>query len=187
MSVRCKVAVISISLTLLVAKSATASMLPPADFKPTSRTVGIGLGYGGGVAVDLGIERNLSAGISFGYLAAPIGNRFDLRLLYQFVNGESKSLTIAGIIGLWADTGFADSPFPFLPPLEGGFALSYPITPQLITRLNLVVPLFSPRRPFDIFGGPAAGVELGYRLRPNLEGTIGLNGQGNLIGLRFHI
>ncbi len=164
---------------------ARASMLPQADFDARARTVGLGLGYGGGVSLDWGLGGGLMAGISAARMLGPVGNRLDARVLYQFVDGERKGLSISGILGLWADTGFLGSPFPFLPPVEGGFGLAYPLLPQLVARLNLVVPLFAPQRAFDVFGGPAAGLEMGYRFGPNLEATLGLNGQGNLLGLRL--
>lgn len=165
---------------------AQASTLPGADFAPDTRTLGVGVGYGGGLAFDWSVGKGLMAGFSAARLTAPLGNRVDVRLLYQFIDGGRNGLSIAGIVGLWADTGFSGSPFPFLPPIEGGFGLAYPITQQLTARLNLVVPLFSPLRAFDVFGGPAAGLEMGYRFQPNFEGTLGLNGQGNLLGLRLN-
>ena len=164
---------------------ADASLLPGADFDSEGRTLGLGIGYGGGLSLDWGLGKGILAGISAAQLMAPLGSRVDIRMLYQFIDGERKGLSIAGIIGLWADTGFTGSPFPFMPPLEGGFGIAYPLTPGLTARLNLVVPLFAPRRPFDAFGGPAPGLEMGYRFRPNLEGTLGLNGQGNLVGVRL--
>lgn len=164
---------------------ALASNLPGADFTPTERAVGVGIGYGGGLSVDAALNNGMLIGLSAARLAAPLGNRFDMRLLYKFINGEDNGLSIVGILGLWGDTGFAGSPFPFLPPIEGGFGLAYPVTKQLTGRLNLVVPLFVPIRAFDIFGGPAAGLEVGYKFRPAIEGTLGFNGQGNLIGMRM--
>jgi len=172
-------------LACAVAAPARASLLPPADFDPDGRLIGLGLGYGGGVSLDWGIGKGLMVGVSAARLVAPAGNRLDARILYQFVSGNGKGLSISGILGLWADTGFAGSPFPFLPPVEGGFGLAYPVMPRLNARLNLVVPLFAPQRAFDVFGGPAAGLEVGYAFRPGMEATLGLNGQGNLLGLRL--
>lgn len=178
-------ALLGAALALAPVSPAAASTLPVADFGPGARMLGVGVGYGGGLAVDWAVGKGLLAGVSAARLTAPLGNRFDIRLLYQFIDGGRTGLSIAGIVGLWADTGFAGGPFPFIPPIEGGFGLAYPITNQLTGRLNLVVPLFSPLRAFDVFGGPAAGLEMGYRFQPNFEGTLGLNGQGNLVGFRL--
>ncbi|MBU6427925.1 MAG: hypothetical protein KGR26_02850 [Cyanobacteria bacterium REEB65] len=179
-------AALALLLLGLWAWPARASTMPAADFQPGTRTVGVGVGFGGGLSVDAALTPNLLAGLSTSWLASPpVGGRFDAHVLYQFVNGGKTGLSIAGIVGLWGDTSLPGGPFPYLPPIEGGFGLAYPFTPRLVGRLNLVVPLFKPTRPFDIFGGPAAGLELGYRFRPNLEGTLGLNGQGNLLGARF--
>lgn len=172
--------------TGLWAPSALASTLPAADFQPGARTIGAGIGFGGGVSFDDAFAPNLSAGLSASWLVSPpVGDRFDLHLLYQFINGGATGLSISGIVGLWADTSLPGGPFPYMPPVEAGFGIAYPFAPHLVGRLNLVVPLFSPTRPFDVFGGPAAGLELGYRFRPDLEGTLGLNGQGNLLGARL--
>ena len=172
---------------LATASPAQASLLPGADFRDDRRVVGVGLGYGGGASLDVGLGKGMLAGFSAAQLLSPPGSRIDLRLLYRFIDGEGKGLSIAGIFGLWGDTGFRSGPFPFMPPIEGGFGIAYPLTSRLTARLNLVVPLFTPQRAFDSFGGPSAGLEMGYRFLPSLEGALGLNGQGNLLGIKFLI
>ncbi len=189
MRLRCRRAAVRVALSVLlagIAAPAWASTLPAADFRPGARTLGIGLGFGGGVSFDDAFAPSWLGGGSVSWLASPpIGERFDVHLLYQFINGGRSGLSIAGIVGLWADTGIKGGPFPSMPPLETGFGLAYPLTPNLVGRLNLVVPLFNPTRPFDVFGGPAAGLEVSYRFHPGLEATLGLNGEGNLLGLRM--
>ncbi len=165
-----------------------ASTLPAADFQQGDRTLGVGLGFGGSVSFDDAFAPSWLGGMSASWLdSPPVGERFDLHLLYQFIHGGHSGLSIAGILGLWADTGLPGGPFLSMPPLEAGFGLAYPLTPNLVGRLNLVVPLFNTTRPFDVFGGPAAGLEVGYRFRPGIEATLGLNGEGDLLGLRMSL
>lgn len=179
---------LALAAALLAAPVADASTLPRADFARNSRVLGIGLGNGIGASLDLAVQPNLSLGaaISSGLYGFD-STRWDLRMLYVFVNGGRRDLSVAGLIGVWGDSRIRRS-LGVVPGLEIGFALSYPFTPELTGRLNLAVPYYGDLGGsyYNAFGGPSGGVELGYRFQPHLEGTLGANGMGGLLGLKLN-
>lgn len=171
------------------APEAEASTLPRADFSRGQRVLGLGVGNGISASVDVALQSNLTLGAAIG--AGVYGfdtSRWDVRMLYQFVNGGRRNLSVAGLLGIWGDTGYRNRPLGLAPGLEIGFALSFPFTRDLTGRLNLAVPYYgSLEGPyFNAFGGPSAGAELGYRFQPHLEGTLGVNGMGSLLGLKLN-
>ena len=168
-------AVLALGATALPAQ---ASSMPKADFD--RNTLGLGLGNGFSLSLDFPVNRELSLG---GSISAPgfVSNNFDLRLLYKLLNGGRSNLTLALLAGVQAYGPRFGTISTYQPMV--GVGLAYPFTSQLTGRLNLVAG----------FGGGAfgltsmgpSGIELGYRFTPNLEGTIGANGRGDFIGLKF--
>ncbi len=167
---------------------AAASTMPRADFTRGSRVLGLGLGNGIGASIDVTVRPDLSLGGAIG--SGVYGydtTRWDAHLLYLFVNGGRRNLSVAGLLGIWGDTGYRGT-LGLAPGLEIGFALSFPFTRELTGRLNLAVPYYGNLGgPYvNAFGGPSAGVELGYRFQPHLEGTLGMNGLGGLLGAKLN-
>lgn len=163
------------ALTVLWSVPAQASSMPRPDFgaKPY---LGLGIGNGLSLSIDFPVSRELSLG---GSLGAPgfLGSNFDFRLLYKLVNGGRSGLTLDLLAGLQA-SGPRFSTFNNFDPFVG-VGLAYPFTPRLTGRLNVAVGVVS-RQAFL-----PSGIELGYRFTPSLEGTIGANGHGDFLGLKF--
>jgi hypothetical protein len=159
------------------APPAQASSMPKADFG--SRNVfGLGLGNGVSLGLDFPVSRELSLGLSanFGYFKySPWNSAVDFRLLYKLLGGgRGLTLDLLGGVGTygpgWFTFGAVD---PFL-----GVALAYPLTPRLNLRGNLAIGLL-----YRSYYGPS-GIELGYEFSNNVEGTIGVNGHGDVLGLK---
>ena len=176
--------------TLLAAGApvAEASTMPRADFTRGSRVLGVGVGNGIGASVDVAVQPNLSLGGAIGSGVYGFDTtRWDVRMLYQFVNGGRRNLSVAGLLGVWGDSRY-QRPLGLAPGIEIGFALSFPFTRELTGRLNLAVPYYGTLGGpyFNAFGGPSAGAELGYRFQPHIEGTLGVNGMGGLLGAKLN-
>lgn len=180
---------LAIALVILIAPSAWASTLPKADFGDRGY-LGVGVGPAVGASYDARLSRELLVGASVGSILwpGPTSTRYDLRALYRFVDGGRTSLSIAGILGAWGDTAFA-APLGWPGGIEIGFGLSVPITHDLTGRLNLLVPYYQVPSThfFDVFYGPSGGIELGYKITPWIEATLGLNGSGGIAGAKLDL
>ena len=162
----------------------------PEDGRPV-----VGIGIGPSASIDWRFAPGMSLGVSsavtvwdpsaFGVI------RYDLRGMYLLRDGGATNVTISAVAGLWGDTSFLRQPvegWPF--GIEGGIALASPFLPQLIGRVNFVAGYQFFSSPLGVNPGyfpPAAGLELAYYPSPDLELTIGYNGQGDIVGLRWHI
>lgn len=160
---------------------AYASSLPKADF--SRNNLGLGIGNGLSVSLDFPLSRDLSLGgaVNLGYLYARTSS-LDVRLLYKILHAGRERLgldILAGVQG-WGYNFALGGWEPF-----AGVALAYPFTPQLTGRLNLAVGLLGgfTGAPWGAFG--PSGLEIGYRFTPSLEGTLGANGRGDVLGLNF--
>lgn len=180
---------IALTASCLFALPAAASTMPRADMAgKDARYFGLGIGNGLSASVDVGLSKDVTLGASLGTgLYQGEYSRFDVRMLYDFVNGGRRGLSVAGILGLWGGSRWGTA-YSLAPGVEIGFGLAYPFTRQLTGRLNLVVPYFGLAGGpyYDLFGGPSGGVELAYKFQPHIEGTIGSNGHGNLLGLKLN-
>lgn len=171
---------------------AAASSLPamPEDSRPV-----LGIGIGPSVSLDWRAFQPLSLGFSsavsfwdpssFGVV------RYDVRGIYLLRDGGATNFTLSAIAGIWGDTSFLRQQVEGLPfGLEGGIALSYPFLPHLIGRVNFVAGYQFFSSPLGVNPGffpPAAGLELAYYPSPGWELTFGFNGQGDIVGVRWHI
>ena len=158
-------------LALLTASPAMASSMPKADFSQPS--LGLGLGNGLSLSVDIPLDRELSLGGAIGAPYFRTGNA-DVRLLYKLLR---ERFTLALLVGAQA-SGPRFSEFNYFQPMAG-VALAYPFNAKLTGRLNVVVGFFDR-------GVTPSGLELGYKFNRDLEGTIGWNGRGDVLGLKFH-
>jgi len=179
--------------TLLLAATAVslpaqASTMPKAETDQSSFV----LGLGPSLSFDARLAQNVTLGASVGlpFLIEGfdrVSSRYDVRVVYNFF--QQGNFFLSGIFGIWGNVNFSNTTLSRWAGLELGLGLAYKFTPQLTGRLNIVpgYNFFGSRAFFNDFYAPAGGVELAYKFSPTFEGTIGYNGQGDLIGLRFRI
>lgn len=173
--------------TTAISAPALASSMPKAEADRSSIVIGLGPSF----AFDANIAPHMLLGGSLGLPFLVEGTnrvtgRYDVRLTYEFL--QQGAFSLAGIFGVWGNVRFDNPSISRFFGLELGVGLAYRFTPQLTGRLN-IVPGFA--WPFGVgvadFYPPAGGFELAYRFTPSFEGTLGYNGQGDIIGLRFLI
>ncbi|HEY9720488.1 MAG TPA: hypothetical protein V6D47_00630 [Oscillatoriaceae cyanobacterium] len=165
----------------LMAGPALASSMPHADF--SHNTLGLGLGSGIAASADFPLNRDwmlgVAANLSYFGTFGNFGSSVDVHALYKILRGTGSAgkldLDILGGVQGFSTTSFD----PFI-----GVALAYPFTPRLTGRLNLALGL-----PGLFPGGwgvvGPSGIELGYKFSSRLEGTIGENGHGDVLGLSY--
>jgi len=156
---------------------AVASTMPGADDRRVT-ILGTGVGYGLGLSVDGNLSGDTRLGLALGMAVplAPIPN-YDLRLAHWVRTGASRlALSLfAGAFGIG----------PVLPlGAELGLGLGYELTPRLMARGNLIL---GSNFVSGVIWAPAAGVELGYAFTARLEGTLGYNARGEIVGLRARL
>lgn len=158
---------------------AQASSMPRADFG-SRPTLGLAVGNGLSIGLDVPLSQAVSLGASFNAGFAWTRNtNIDIRLLYKLVSADRGRFQLDLLAGA---QGYGPGSFTFstFEPIVG-VATAYDLTPQLSLRGNLATGLVNRG------GVGPSGIELGYRFSPTLEGTIGANGRGDVIGLKFNI
>lgn len=182
-------ALAALALTVGLVPQAQASSLPRVDFgdKPI---FGFGVGMNqnwstsGSVSLDVPFASTFLLG---GSIATRIDGsvNYDLRGMYRFIEGGHDGPTIAGILGVWGAPGQTGFSLPGQVAPLVGFGLAYPATDKIDLRLNLCYsPFFNYTTEFLTFigGPPTSGAEVGYKLTPNTEVTLGINGRGDFLG-----
>ncbi len=171
---------VALALAILAAAAtpAQASSLPRADFGARPY-LGLGLGNGVSLSFDAPLNADMSLGASLGTgFVLSKSSSVDVRFLYKLLRGGSQRPTIDLLVGAQGGgTGFTLGGFE---PMVG-VALAYAFTPQLTLRGNIVAGVTSR----GVIG--PSGLELGYKFSPQLEGTFGGNGRGDVLGLKFAI
>lgn len=166
--------------------AANASTMPKAEVDRSS--VSIGLGPSVSLDSKIGPVTSLGGSLGLPFLVdGGVSGRYDIRLTHKFL--QQNRFSLSGIFGVWGNARFDEPSRSRYVGLELGLGLAYQFTPQLTGRLNLVPGLtfpFGPGRVVDYYP-PAGGFELAYRFNSGLEGTLGYNGQGDILGLRFTI
>lgn len=167
---------------------AQATTIPKADGNFNN----LSIGFGPSLSADFNLDLETTLGFS---LASPVYfdvgdfgiTRYDVRVNHQLY--RYRSFTLSGIVGLWGDANLINSKAVSPLGLEAGVGLAYSFTPELTARLNIVpgFAFFKRSGVLRDFIPPANGFELGYKFNPNLEGTIGFNGNGDILGLRIRI
>ena len=163
-----------LALGALLAPIGAQATIPDANIVAGVNRGGIGLITGAYGQADFALSPRTAIGAYFGFDPDDVyfgdydnGDGDDLvgggHFMYQFLEGDAKNPSIAGIFGLYGDQ---DGLQP-----EVGLGLSYPFDAKWTGRANIVY-------------GPSWGFELGYRFNPSLEGTFGITGMG-LVGLGF--
>ncbi len=164
---------------VMSALPAQASSMPRADFG-SRPTIGLAVGNGLSVGLDIPVSQAVSIGGSFSAgLAWSRSTNVDLRLLYKLVSADRGRFQLDLLAGA---QGYGPGTFTFttFEPIVG-IATAYDLTPQLSLRGNLATGLVARG------GTGPSGIELGYRFSPTIEGTIGANGRGDVIGLKIGI
>lgn len=165
------------AIALTTALPAQASSMPRADFG-SRPYLGLGLGNGVSVSFDAPLNGDMALGLSGGTGVFNRVSSVDVRFLYKFLRGGVGRPTVALLAGMQG--GGAGYTLGGFEPMVG-IGLAYGITPALTIRGNIVAGLGSRN-----WIGPS-GIELAYKFTPTLEGTIGGNGRGDVIGLKFSI
>lgn len=159
------------------APAALASTMPGADDRRAT-IFGTGFGTGLGMSVDGPITGDTRLGIGFG-LSVPLATvpSYDMRLAHWVRTGIARmdASLIAGAYGLGPTLPIA---------AELGVALGYEITPRLMLRGNLIA---GTNFVSGLMWAPIAGAELGYAFTSMLEGSLGYNGRGEIVGFRLRI
>lgn len=170
---------------------AESSSLPDSSVKNNI----IGLGSGISISYDFIVFKGFSLGFSTGLPilwglpeAAPFSTiRYDLRGLYKI--SSSNELNLSLISGIWGDYSlFSNGRYAPLG-FEGGIGLSYKFTEDIKLRFNLVAgisiikTLVNKQVNFGLFA-PSSGIELEYKLLRSTYTTFGINGQGDIFGLK---
>lgn len=163
-------------LLALAPMAAQASTMPKADFG-RQPIVGLGLGYGAGISLDVPVSSQLTLGGGLG-VAHFLGTDANLRLMYKLAHADRLGIDLLAGAEFYAPF-YSLSAYnidPFI-----GVGLAYPLTSRLTLRGNIGVAVLH-------YGTlDADGIELGYKFSPTLEGTIGANGRGDIIGLKLAI
>lgn len=175
MSHRISLAALSAVAVLAAAAPAQASSMPRADFGARPY-FGLGLGNGVSLSFDAPLNADMSLGASLGTgFVYNKSSSVDVRFLYKLIRGGTQRPWVDLLVGVQGGgAGFALGGFE---PMVG-VGLAYAFTPQLTLRGNVVVGVMSR-------GAGPSGLELGYKFTPQLEGTIGGNGRGDFVGLKF--
>lgn len=180
---------LALAISCLTAGGAQASTMPKAEVDQSSFVFALGPS----IAFDFKLAPQVSLGGSLGlpFLVEGFNNgvnsRYDVRVVYRFL--QQGGFSLSGIFGVWGSANFNDTTRSRWAGLELGLGLAYKFTPQLTGRLNLAggYNFFGSRLGFNDYYPPASGFELAYKFNSNLEGTLGYNGQGDVLGLRWKI
>lgn len=184
----------------MVASPAVASSLPRVDFDDRP-TVGVGFGTNqawspaGSVSLDIPVgDQWLVGGAVASTLAGGLNG--DLRLVYRFVEGGTAGPTIAAIAGVWGEPLGRPMGLSSRFSLPGGaaplvgFGLAYPVWDRIHLRLNLIYSpffLYGAETLGFIGGPPGSGLEVGYELNSAIQATLGINGRGDVLGLKIRL
>lgn len=176
---------ICFSLLLGAAAPLQAAHLPAADRSKSSLMLGSAPSLGASWQFSRRLELGFSAATPF-FFGDDFGNpRYSLYAQYQLLNQNGFYMGIIG--GLYGDLNLRGSTAGYSPAyLQFGAALAYDLNRQLTLRLNIVpgISLFIPPEGW-LFLPPVGGVALAWRPRPWLEASLGFNGNGDILGLRY--
>lgn len=177
--------VICFSLGFGLALPVSAAHLPAADRPQRSLMLGSAPSLGASLQLSRRLELGLSGATPF-FFGEDFGNpRYSLYAQYQLLNQNGFYMGIIG--GLYGDLNLRGSTQSYSPAyLQFGAALAYDLNHQLTLRLNIVpgISLFIPPQGW-LFLPPVGGVALAWRPQPWLEASLGVNGNGDILGLRY--
>jgi len=170
---------------LLVCKPSSASSMPKADLQGKSS---LALGSAPSFATELSLNSKWSFG---GSVAMPLFYevngfvRYNLHTSYTLL--EADALIVRGLIGAFGDIDYLNRPEIKLSPagLQAGIAVAYRVNQWVTARANFVPGIGFPfSTGFGLFP-PAGGVEVSFQPFLNFEASLGLNGNGDILALRY--
>jgi len=176
--------VIFFSLITFWSLPSVASSLPAAD-RPNSR---INFGSAPGFGVDYALDQRSSLGVNVAapfYFSPDFGtSRYSLHTVYQVLNENGVYMGI--VAGIYGDVYFPDLKRHSPLAIQGGAAFSYDLNQKLRLRLN-IVPGISLQLPPEgwVFFPPAGGFELAWQITPHIEGSLGFNGNGDILSFSW--
>ena len=186
--------VICFSLVALSSGLAQASSLPAADQAITALQLSTGPSVGLSWSPGPRWQTGLTVAMPFYYFSNFGTLRYGAYSLYQFL--ELDGFYMAGLIGLYGDF-LPARPQQYSPiGLQMGVAMAYRLHRNWSLRLNLVPgvawvlpPAGSTQEAQSTIGWivfpPAGGIELAWQVNPNLEMSIGYNGNGDILGMNW--
>lgn len=164
-----------------------ASTLPTLGDRPG---MSIGVAFEPAVGVDLTLANHLTFGMAAAVSTLDPETRghflIDAFGLAPVVQQDNFRMALLG--GVWGDSLPLKNGQGLPVGVQGGLTFAYQVSPELIFRLNVVGGYgFGAKEPNrNIFSlPPAAGIEIGYRVDDNLSVTLGYNGHGNILGIRW--
>ncbi len=173
-----------LSLSLSWSAPLWASSLPKADLDRHTISLGTAPSLSGEFVVNSKWGLGLSAATPFFY--GDFGFvRYSLDTSYQIFRNDN--LYLRGIVGVFGDldplqrSGLSLSPFG----IQGGIGLAYGFSPEWTGRLNFVAGIAFPKSTGWGLFPPAGGIELAYHPVNHYEVSIGFNGNGDILALRY--
>lgn len=169
---------------LLAALPAQASSLPKADLQGHAVSLG--------TAPSLGLEFSLTPNWAIGSSAAlPFfyGNfgfiRYQLHSSAELLHRDN--LYIRGIVGVFGDIDLLQRQDLQLSPvgLEAGIGLAYRFNELFTGRLNMVAGIGFPYSTGWGLFPPGGGIEFAFHPFPEFEASIGFNGNGDILAIRY--
>ncbi|MEZ0369683.1 MAG: hypothetical protein ACAI44_11415, partial [Candidatus Sericytochromatia bacterium] len=151
-------------------------------------THSISLGTAPSLALDFAFTPEASVGLalampfyfgSFGFV------RYDLRAGYTLLH--QGPLTVRGLVGFYGDVAVIGdqsiqlAPFGF----EAGLGLSYRFLSWFTGRLNIAAGIGFPRSTGLGLFPPIGGIELAFQPYQHFEASVGFNGNGDILSLRY--
>lgn len=170
----------------LLTAPALGSTMPGADRLNSGLSLGSGPAAGGQWKLPWGDRCQLGAsGAAPFFFFQDFGTlRYGAYGLCQLLNQDG--FYMAGVAGLYGDVYLPDNNRYSPLGLQLGAAFAYQLNAALTLRLNLVpgVSLRLPPTGWVVFP-PAGGAEIGWKLNPNFELSLGYNGNGDILGLNW--
>lgn len=162
---------------------AQASSLPKAD----QYTHSVSLGTAPSIALNFAISPELAAG---GSLAMPVylGDlylRYDLHGSYMLL--QQGELTVRGVAGVFGDLNVFNQTANLRAPfgIEAGLALSYRFFSWFTGRINIATGIGLPQSAGLGLLPPIGGIELAFQPYEHFEASVGFNGNGDILALRY--
>ena len=154
----------------------------------TSERLRAGVGSGPSLSGETPLFNSLSLGAG---LSSPFIFKGGLSYLQYsvFINYplyKLKGFYISGILGVYGAYNFSAPETSSFAALQGGAAFAYDLNSELTVRVNIVpgMALHLPPNGWT-FLSPVGGAAVIWRLQPNAELSVGLNGMGDILGYHW--
>jgi hypothetical protein len=168
---------------LVASLPAGASSLPKADLTTHS----ISLGTAPSLATEFALSPDLSLGAS---MALPFYGsfsfvRYDIHGGYVLVH--QGPLSVRGMVGFFGDIATIQRSDQKLSPIgfEAGLAFSYRFFSWFTGRINIAAGISFPQSSGLGLFPPLGGLELAFQPYQHFEASVGFNGNGDILALRY--